>query len=853
MKGGVIDPSVYDSVQIDIGNVLLSREEAVHFVAEVVKRGRLLEFVCGGLKHSEFDGLECGSIFSPFLGLTSLTHMSLRNSSLKDFGLRNLLSGIDNRYTRLEYIDLRWNQIGDLGMESLCVVLATNDTVRKIMLGGNEIGNEGLTKLALVLKENTSLSSIDMWSNRYDSLGLKEVAAAMEMNHSVIEFSLDAPTNPNEEDQFSEKIELLVKRNRKSFHKKRKQLNDTIKESVEASWNRARVMLVGQGKAGKSATVRSLLGLSFNPQWDSTIGADVSETEARKNGRWLASGIRENQASKVAARLAFGNSSTVEDTPAKDKIENPRVLKPTAKTIGPKTFIPYNGKIWEDSQKAEVDTAMFVDTSDKKKVQKKGYQGGLDYEYDESLHLSANSLNLSLWDFGGQEVFYSMHHIFLTENGVYLLVFDMRELLNPQAVDETSKYLLFWLRSVRLHAPDSSLILVGTFLSDLEKGQEDVVMIDRFLKKLAREKFPQIRPNTEDDLLLFPIDNRYNLGILPLKRAIERIVHNDPKVAVKIPMRWLRFLDSMLSKRKHTSCLSIKQVAAIARDMGVTSVEEQEDALRLFHNRGAITHLTGSETLHSIVTIRPQWLLDNLSLVIRDGDLHQLDEQEIEKAGLGEDVRNTFTEGIASRDFLEFVWKYNTDFFVDLMRSAMLLSDWNFGTDRSYLIPSQLKTVNKDHVQAPRCLFNFSESFLPMGVFQRLVSLCVIHGSRHLEKGKPSMRPELYKNFAVVEIEPNFVVRIGEDTDDQTISLSSAPEFAQRGFKIVTAMIQKISYDVMKSRLKWDVQFQSKTSDECISLLEAQNRKLFPWFSNAKDDEQNSAHEHDLNSFLKSL
>jgi hypothetical protein len=37
-------------------------------------------------------------------------------------------------------------------------------------------------------------------------------------------------------------------------------------------------MMTGPGRAGKSGTVRSLLGKPFNPNLESTIGADASQT-----------------------------------------------------------------------------------------------------------------------------------------------------------------------------------------------------------------------------------------------------------------------------------------------------------------------------------------------------------------------------------------------------------------------------------------------------------------------------------------------------------------------------------------------------------------------------------------------
>jgi GTPase SAR1 family protein len=48
---------------------------------------------------------------------------------------------------------------------------------------------------------------------------------------------------------------------------------------------------------------------------------------------------------------------------------------------------------------------------------------------------SQPKLTLSMWDFGGQKLFLSMHQLFLTHNGVYLVVFNTQELLLAEGED----------------------------------------------------------------------------------------------------------------------------------------------------------------------------------------------------------------------------------------------------------------------------------------------------------------------------------------------------------------------------------------------------------------------------------
>ena len=81
-------------------------------------------------------------------------------------------------------------------------------------------------------------------------------------------------------------------------------------------------------------------------------------------------------------------------------------------------------------------------------------------------------LTLSIWDFGGQQVFYALHHIFLTQYGIYCVVFNMAEIVGPSSTarsreDALSK-LLFWLRSIKMHAEKAPIVLAGTHKDQIE-------------------------------------------------------------------------------------------------------------------------------------------------------------------------------------------------------------------------------------------------------------------------------------------------------------------------------------------------------------------------------------------------
>ena len=65
-------------------------------------------------------------------------------------------------------------------------------------------------------------------------------------------------------------------------------------------------MVVGEGKSGKSCTMRSLLGMRFEPEWKSTIGVEVREAQTFPKRGWRVIGARE-YARTLIEHQAVGN------------------------------------------------------------------------------------------------------------------------------------------------------------------------------------------------------------------------------------------------------------------------------------------------------------------------------------------------------------------------------------------------------------------------------------------------------------------------------------------------------------------------------------------------------------------
>eukprot|EP00937_MAST-01D_sp_MAST-1D-sp2_P007009 g7009.t1 len=255
-------------------------------------------------------------------------------------------------------------------------------------------------------------------------------------------------------------------------------------------------------------------------------------------------------------------------------------------------------------------------------------------------------LVLSLWDYGGQKVFYALHHLFLTPHGGYVLVFNMEHLCDdcPQK-DLALRGLDFWLRSLHMHAKGAPIFLVGTRADvvSVEKQREISKLLNFELSspghcgaggKKPHAKSIQQPPQgglpDREHILFYPVNNcqwKRDAGVQLLRHRIDTALAEQPHVTKPIPRTWLRVFDELtrLSSedgdpaRRYVSRGKVKELA-LHFDVSQGTVEPEVDAmLALFHNMGQFVHYNDAD-LRELVVLNPQWLLDVMSRIIRVHD-----------------------------------------------------------------------------------------------------------------------------------------------------------------------------------------------------------------------------------------
>ncbi len=394
-------------------------------------------------------------------------------------------------------------------------------------------------------------------------------------------------------------------------------------------WMRSKVMLVGDGRAGKTSTLRSLKGQPFRTNEKSTCGADIIETHCVGAGTNVWTQVsdeardrhaaREMQARKMKEERKHRQISQLNDIKMQSDKVSRRLnqLKKRMERLNDKgdqegnasgiTYSFHEEKLRPDTDKAAPKTKRLENKAapiirqsgdesrrlnwqkhkrqERDKRMKRVNQKLLKHASDEAVFHDKNGdeMILGVWDFGGQEVFSAIHHLFFTKYGVYLVVFRMIDFFPGQYGDieitEEEKThslarLRFWLNSILMHAKSCPVFIVGTY-KDFIKDEEQHKNISRVLENELKPELFKLRETIEkytEEIMFFPVDNPKGTDDVAIQKIRERVLQvmlQQKYMKEKFPFRWLMVLDKLASERKEKEFMTLAEVYEIGYDWGI--------------------------------------------------------------------------------------------------------------------------------------------------------------------------------------------------------------------------------------------------------------------------------------------
>jgi len=335
-------------------------------------------------------------------------------------------------------------------------------------------------------------------------------------------------------------------------------------------------------------------------------------------------------------------------------------------------------------------------------------------------------VNLSVWDFGGQELYYTTHQFFLSERSLYLVIF---KATIPK--EQNLSIIKHWLFSIAAKIGNKTpIILVGTHIDFEVCTSEYIQSYGIFLQT----ELTQYTSHFAVKQIHF-VSCEQESGLEYLKRGISDILLEEEHVGADIPKSYL-LLEEILERRGENEkalgnppILDFEGYRNLAATCGITHKEELAAVTETLHNLGVLMHFTMTTTIKSYVILDPQWLTNLMSTIITT-------KNNFVHSGFlfHDDIQHIWKEPAYPQHLHKFLMELleNFDIIFDLLPFKNIISniDTKNVNKPVSLVPSLLE--EKIPISGLNVLAEFTHpesvygryyyfEFLPSGFFSRLI------------------------------------------------------------------------------------------------------------------------------------
>jgi len=487
---------------------------------------------------------------------------------------------------------------------------------------------------------------------------------------------------------------------------------------------------VGDSGAGKTSVLRWLRQRPLRTEHDSTDGADIITVDLKD---WNRSRLSLNQ---IMATVSTTTATITKDT---DIDHNKHKLQTMN---NPKSTHYHEEKVKTASSAAAKEDQHLLHHPRKLKLDAE------DWASDERM-------TYHVWDFGGQQVYYHTHHIFFSNNAVYLLVVDVSR-------DDYLERMTFWLHSIRGYSYQTqinNIAIVGTHRDKLtteEQTNREKKIVGQLHKLSSRGG--DIKLPTNNDVMLVsckddPVSSNLELKqrLLQLSEQLNKDQLYDARSVVLLDLLMQNLPKSTSGK---LTWVSISDVIAQGSKCNMDE-SEVASALQWYHELGFVLHWSDNKQLKDKVYLKPEELVNAFRTIISFRYQHlirtQLEEYVIEDAK--QQHKKELEEGRIGNIILDKIWKeYKEE--KESLRELFV----KFGLAvkmGNYLVFPCLVTRSQPPAEPMKRYLNNSRFEMdvvvgPLGFTSRLVQYML---TRMTEQWKERVKSEIYQDGAVFVVE----------------------------------------------------------------------------------------------------
>eukprot|EP00924_Labyrinthula_sp_SR-Ha-C_P006403 snap_masked-scaffold_57-processed-gene-0.31-mRNA-1 protein AED:1.00 eAED:1.00 QI:0/0/0/0/1/1/8/0/810 len=576
------------------------RKEAKKFVKEVNvhKEIKFLIFDCCPL---DFIGKNLSIWFEKFPKVEELKFLYCHLNTFNFIGMEKIKQKLNIQSLNFRYCNIPKDN-------SLSQFLK-GQKIKLISLDKNYLKEEALVK---ILKEVSNMKSLVDIFIQEDNLRIDNPEITNLTRHclnnlpSLLNLRIGEINIGENKDEVHDLLDkhsslILFELGKNTFNIKNleERLKNYVSTVLKAKYNKytllneCQVLFMGDGRVGKTSTIRSLFDKSFLLDNNSTLVLNDIDIFSIKpnNYNWNSISKYELSVQRVKNSLpyvVYADFDPNQEVETKYKLDFEKEL--LSRTVSAEKFIEQ------------------MKTS--------------------SPSFATNDVYFRVYDFGGQEIFSSVHHIFMNSNSLYFIVFNMTKISQNELFR-----LKFWCESILRNTEKAPIIFIGTYLrrynrknikdTNLERIQKE---LQNFVKSLSSE----LNILKNDMNIFFPIENSKldSQEKQDIKDKIKSLVsgaagiNKEKFLNFRIGTAQILFLDNC---REQTNIMALKEFEDKSYSCGFEDWEV-EQMLEIYSKAGLICYFPGLdlEADENFIFFAPSYLAQALGKFIRDPNFHEL-------------------------------------------------------------------------------------------------------------------------------------------------------------------------------------------------------------------------------------
>ena len=451
---------------------------------------------------------------------------------------------------------------------------------------------------------------------------------------------------------------------------------------------RVKLSVVGEGRHGKTCLIRALSGKPFKITL-STQSVDRKEfrfsfspnlLQIRNDFHWIKINEDHMQKSVMGSIILnfYDPGKGIKDVTCIAKKKNIVPHHDTLDVITPgildENFPNQKQNIISIKIEQEIELANEQVITTEKRQKEKNFMNKITKFARES---EEGMIYVNVWDFAGQETYFSSHRFLITEShSVFLLVVNLKE----WSKEETIKKTHWWYKSIQQHSPH--VIVVATHAdcltdSELLKSMRSLrgaiksplafclvnlpaeisgsFYYDNWQKRYLQKKLEEISEKDE-----------WKMGIEETRKYLTEQLHNQLDKE-ELPAVWLYYEHEILELSKIKPVIERSELKSLGKNCYLEE-EECNDALKYFSDLGTIllyeklndrgAEKKSAEGLENMVVINSHWLIECFKAIVIRSDLDNVQNT------LDEKTKELLKEGIITREFIQH--RYNTQKILQL-------------------------------------------------------------------------------------------------------------------------------------------------------------------------------------------